>query len=497
MTKEGENRYSVLETHTIQALRRSGMAHYDTLVVGVSGGPDSTALLRCLSRITSVFPLKLHVAHLNHDFRGKEADDDEAFVLDLAKQLGLNCTSEYQDTDMYQRQQGISSFEQGARELRYEFLLKVAREQQSKLVAVAHTADDLAETVLEHILRGSGLNGLRGMSEISHWPWPSKERKVKLFRPFLDINKLETSLYCDALDQAFRQDTTNDMLNFTRNRVRKTLMPLLASEYNPQIQNALIRLSRSSAIDFDYIEQEMNTLWDEMSVCDTYPPQEPRVEFDMRQISTLHPSMQRHLVRKAYIHVCGDTRRITEKHIAAVVKLIDHIHENKTIHLPFGLTAQSIDGRLCICRRSKSPSDILSLEGAERHVILPTQIDEPIHVDINSMSFCFKLLSDRGQYKAINPSGLTQYFSTNAMGSQATIRFWKAGDKFKPLGMRGHKKLQDFFTDAKVNRVQRHCVPIIAVDDEIVWVVGHRISDTVKIIQDIDATNILEITFKP
>ena len=176
------------------------------------------------------------------------------------------------------------------------------------------------------------------------------------------------------------------MLDFTRNRVRKTLMPLLASEYNPQIQNALIRLSRSSAIDFDYIEQEMNTLWDEMSVCDTYPPQEHRVEFDIRQISPLHPSMQRHLVRKAYTHVCGDTRRITEKHISAVVKLIDHIHENKTIHLPFGLMAQSIDGKLCICHRSKSPSDILQLDGIERHVILPTQIDEPIHVDINNMS---------------------------------------------------------------------------------------------------------------
>ena len=148
MTTDGENRHSLLENHTIRSLLRSGVTYNDTIVVGVSGGPDSTALLCCLARIASVFPLKLHVAHLNHDFRGQEADDDETFVLSLASQLGLNSTSEFQDTDMYQRKHGISSFEQGARELRYAFLLRVAHEQQSKLVAVAHTADDFAERFL-------------------------------------------------------------------------------------------------------------------------------------------------------------------------------------------------------------------------------------------------------------------------------------------------------------------------------------------------------------
>ena len=497
MTTDGENRHSLLENHTIQSLLRSGVTYNDTIVVGVSGGPDSTALLCCLARIASVFPLKLHVAHLNHDFRGQEADDDETFVLSLASQLGLNSTSEYQDTDMYQRQHGISSFEQGARELRYAFLLRVAHEQQSKFVAVAHTADDLAETVLEHILRGSGLNGLRGMSEVSDWPWPSTESEVKLFRPFLEINKSETSLYCAELNQSFRQDTTNDMLAFTRNRVRKTLMPLLANEYNPQIQNALIRLSRSSSLDFDYIEQETDKLWNHLAISNISPTKGFTVEFDIDKISSLHPSMQRHLIRRAYARVCCDTRRLTEKHITAVINLLSSKRGSKTVHLPFGLMAESNAVTLCISHRSESSSDHLPSASIETQFSLPTQMDRPIYVYLSKMSFCVELLSNNDQYKEVNPAGLTQYFSTDAMSSRATIRFWKMGDRFRPLGMQGHKKLQDFFTDSKISRVQRHHIPLIEVDDEIIWVVGHRISDTVKIQNDIPRTSVLAITCKP
>jgi len=497
MNTERENGHSIVETQTVQALTRSGLSHDDALVVGVSGGPDSTALLCCLSRIRNIFPLRLHVAHLNHDFRGKEADDDEAFVLDLAKQLGLTCTSEYQDTDLYQQQKRISSFEQGARELRYTFLLKVAHEQQSKFVAVAHTADDLAETVLEHILRGSGLNGLKGMSEVSDWPWPHLERQVKLLRPFLEINKSETSLYCTKLKQRFRQDTTNDMLTFTRNRVRKTLMPILENEYNPQIQNALIRLSKSSSIDLDYIEQETTKLWNDMAIRDTSPEQEISVAFNMRKMSALHPSMQRRLIRKAYIHVSGETKRMTETHISTIANLIGATHHRKTIHLPFGLMAQANSEKLRILHRSKLSFDNLAIGTSEKHFTLPIQPDEPLQIHLNQTQFRFELVPDNDQYKYVHSSGLTQYISINSIGSRATVRFWKPGDKFRPLGMLGYKTLQDFFTDSKVSQVQRHKIPLLEIDGEIVWVIGHRISDNVKIQNNSSGTTLLKITCNP
>ncbi|MFB3098120.1 MAG: tRNA lysidine(34) synthetase TilS, partial [Dehalococcoidia bacterium] len=203
------------------------------LVVGVSGGPDSTALLYCLYRLRKAWGLRLHVAHLNHDFRGEEADADAEFVTTLGLELDLPVTVEKRDPIAYQQERGISSFEQGARELRYAFLAKVAASIGATAVAVAHTADDLAETVLLHILRGTGLHGLRGMTELAPWPWPVNLPQLQLLRPLLEATKAETVAYCNSLGRSFRVDTGNALPRFTRNRVRQSLLPLLAEEYNP------------------------------------------------------------------------------------------------------------------------------------------------------------------------------------------------------------------------------------------------------------------------
>lgn len=164
-----------LERLVAAALVRSGYSGQETsLVVGVSGGPDSTALLYCLHRLRERHQLRLHVAHLNHDFRGEEAEEDARFVTAVAQELELPVTVEKRDPVAYQRSRGISSFEQGARELRYSFMAQVAQDIGAGAVAVGHTADDQAETVLLHILRGTGPHGLRGMTQTSTWPWPPR-----------------------------------------------------------------------------------------------------------------------------------------------------------------------------------------------------------------------------------------------------------------------------------------------------------------------------------
>ena len=160
-----------LERKLAIALARAGYSNTGTtLVVGYSGGPDSSALLYALYRLREAHGISLHVAHLNHNFRGQEAEDDALFVSEVAKEQGLPVTVAKEDPHDYQRTRGISSFEQGAREMRYAFLSRVAKEAGAKAVTVGHTSDDLAETVLLHVLRGSGLYGLRGMAEVSDWP---------------------------------------------------------------------------------------------------------------------------------------------------------------------------------------------------------------------------------------------------------------------------------------------------------------------------------------
>ena len=239
---------SNVDGQVLASLRRAGYADSDvTLMVGVSGGADSTTLLHSLHRLSRSHRISLHVAHLNHDFRGDEADEDARFVEALAQKLGLPVTVEKRDPIAYQRDRGISSFEQGAREMRYEFMAKIAERAGAVAVAVGHTADDLAETVLLHILRGSGLPGLRGMTEVAPWPWPTGLESPALFRPLLEVNKADTVEYCRELGQDFRLDSGNFLFRFTRNRVRQNLMPYLAAEYNPRVREALVRLARTSA----------------------------------------------------------------------------------------------------------------------------------------------------------------------------------------------------------------------------------------------------------
>jgi len=170
-----------LERLVAAALGRAGYSGNNTaLVVAVSGGSDSSALLYSLHSLRERYRLRLHVAHLNHDFRGEEAEADARFVATLAQELGLPVTVAKRDPGEYQRQQGISSFEQAARELRYAFLAEVATQAGAAAVALGHTGDDLAETVLLHLLRGSGLHGLRGMAELAPWPWPVASPPVPL-----------------------------------------------------------------------------------------------------------------------------------------------------------------------------------------------------------------------------------------------------------------------------------------------------------------------------
>ena len=256
-----------LERQVAEALVRADYSGNGShLVVGISGGPDSTALLHCLFRLRQSHNLRLHAAHLNHDFRGEEAEEDARFAAALASNLALPATVERRDVILYQKERRISSFEQGARELRYSFLAEVAQGMGASAVAVGHTSDDVAETVLLHILRGSGMQGLRGMSESSPWPFPREAGDLRLFRPLLNATKADTESYCREFGIQFRVDSGNYLSRFTRNRVRQNLLPLLASEYNPRVRESLVRLSRTAALELDYMEAEIERLWPQVTV---------------------------------------------------------------------------------------------------------------------------------------------------------------------------------------------------------------------------------------
>ena len=468
-----------LERQVASAMRRADFlrqAQDDgrdvTLVVAASGGPDSTALLRCLYNLRDEHRLTLHVAHLNHDFRGVEADHDAAFVQGLADSLGLPCSIDKQDPIAYQRERGVSSFEQAAREMRYSFLAAVAASIGASAVALGHTADDQAETVLLHLLRGSGLHGLRGMSEVAGWPWPESQHGPLLFRPLLSAAKADTAAYCRSLGQTYRQDSGNYMWRFTRNKVRLDLMPRLSRDYNPRVREALSRLSRAATEEVDYIESELSRHWPSIA-----EERDGSVGLSIPALSNLHPALRRQALRRAYSAIAGDARRLSESHIEAMLSLLRRERDGRAMDLPRGVRAGRKSDTLCLSRQAGPHPPLPALVG-EHTIRLPRGPGEKLETAISSWLVSLQIL-EPGQpnpYLERETSQFTAHLNRDALGEVATLRTRRPGDRFQPSGMTGTKKLQDFFTDAKIPREQRDRIPLLVCDNGIAWVVGHRVA---------------------
>lgn len=484
-----------LERLVSAALVRSGYSGKETsLIIGVSGGPDSSALLYCLHRIREAHQLRLHVAHLNHDFRGEEAEADARFVAAVARELELPVTVEKRDPVAYQQTRGISSFEQGARELRYSFLAQVARNVGADAVAVGHTADDQAETVLLHILRGAGLHGLRGMTETSSWPWPPEVQKLVLFRPLLEAAKEHTVAYCRALGREFRQDSGNYLPHFTRNRVRHELLPLLAAEYNPRVREVLTRLARTTAQGLDYLEKETDRAWP--TVVST--PEDEAIDslkFNRRALSALHPALQSLILRRGYSRLAGDTRRLRESQLRAMTDMVSSAASGRKLSLPGGLTLHSVYDHLLLSRDSVLPCPFPPLTG-ERAVSLPDTPGQAAMTELDGWRIVAEILEPPLPVQPPPNHSLTAHLDLAVLRGEVSIRSRRPGDRFQPLGMTHQRKLQDFLTDARVPRSWRDRVPLLVSSPGIAWVVGHRIAHWARVrAEEMPGSPVLRVTF--
>ena len=359
-----------------------------TLIAACSGGPDSTALLLCLARLREAHGFSLRVAHLNHDFRGAEAEADAEFVRELAARLGLDCHIAKADPQEYQRRRGMASFEQCAREMRYHFLAGAAAAAGAAAVVTGHTADDQAETVLLHLLRGAGLSGLRGMSETAPWPFPpppgnaapgdsrptpgqavspglsasgDKAALPTLFRPLLSLSKADTAAYCRELGQEYRRDSGNYLWRFRRNRVRRDLLPRLARDYNPRIREALRRLAAAAGEESDFVAAELEKLWPQVAAAS---PGGVLLRADA--LAAHHPALQRAALRRGYAAVAGDTRRLNERHLAAMLALLPPGGRERMLQLPRRVQFHRA-GKVAVFTIAPGAADDASVEAMQRH----------------------------------------------------------------------------------------------------------------------------------
>ena len=356
--------------------------------------------------------------------------------------------------------------------MRYSFLVFVASSIGAGAIALGHTADDQSETVLIHLLRGSGLHGLRGMAEVAEWPWPEPKQGPLLFRPLLSISKKDTVAYCRSLGQTYREDSGNYMWRFTRNKVRHDLIPRLARDYNPRVREALERLSKAALAQVDFIEEELQTRWNDIAI-----ESGGSVSFHAEALTSIHPALQRQALRRAYSSVAGDSRGLGESHIEAALSLLHRGRGGRIINLPRGVRVDFRGGQLHLSITARSPT-LPGLFG-QHSFRLPSRPGEALEAAVGEWRLRLKIL-ESGRHRVeefAGPKEFTALLDRGALGTVVTVRSRLPGDRFQPAGMAGSKKLQDFFTDIKVPRQQRDNIPLLVADRGIAWVVGHRISD--------------------
>lgn len=440
----------------------------DKVVIGISGGPDSVCLLHILYRLKEIMNIDVYAAHLNHQIRGLEAQKDALYISQLCEELGITYFVKSIDVPTYCKENGLS-IEEGARKLRYEMFEEIRIKTHSNKIAIGHNLNDQSETVLMRMMRGTGLQGLRGIEHV---------RDNKIIRPILDIERTEIEMYCEEYDLKPRIDQTNLESIYTRNKIRLELIPYMSDNFNPNIIQSLVRMSSSLKSDSDYIEQEAYKSFKQ--VCDL---KIDSVDISLKEYINLHSSIKVRVLRNAIKHINGDTNFIDQKHIEDIMDLEGEEKINKMLNLPRGLFAYRRKGLITLTKKEIVNEEIefcynIPSEGfikiKELGLILETQV---MSID---------------KFRSMKTDKKSKGFDFNQIKGGIIVRNRKPGDKIKLAG--GSKKIKDLFIDLKIPREDRCKIPVITDEEGILCVGDYKTSEKYKI--DSKTKEVLKISFK-
>jgi tRNA(Ile)-lysidine synthase len=458
----------------------------DGIVVGVSGGPDSLCLLHVLLRLSQALDLRLHAAHLHHGARGVEADGDAEFVESLAAEWGLPVTVEQRDVPALARAHKLA-FEETARRVRYAFLARVAREIGARKIAVGHNADDQAETVLMHLLRGSGPGGLRGMlpsTPIADYRMlePFKEAETSppldIIRPLLETPRVEIERYCAEQGLTPRFDRSNLDTTHFRNRLRHELLPLLET-YNPNVRARLRHTAAVVAADYELLAQLREQAWADV----VQEEREEAVVFDRAAWQALPVALQRATLRQATYRLRKSLRDVEFIHVEHARQVATKGETGAQATLPMELALHVGYDTLTVGDAGDSAAPLPDeplLWSAEP---LPVQMPGIRLLPESEWVLQAEMLTewDTTQIEA-NLDPWTAYLDADKLAEPLALRTRRRGDRFRPQGMEGHSvKLSAFLINRKIPRAWRDHVPLLTAGDEIVWICGQRVGEHVTV----------------
>ncbi len=425
----------------------------DKVLVSISAGPDSMALLHILLKLKDIYDINLHLFHLDHLTREGQSSIDAKFVKELSEKLGINLTLYVKSAEKYAKEKGLS-FETGARELRLNLIQRVANQEKITKIATGHNANDLAETILMRLMRGTGTKGMIGISPT----------KGEFIRPLIYIFRDEIEKFCYENKINYRVDQTNLESYYFRNAIRNRLIPLMREISKKDFLKNLINFSKIYLEEDRFLNSLTKKIYYKISKRKNNDVYIPIIE-----LKNLPPALNRRLLRLAIEEKKGELLDIS---FNAVEDIIDSL-KNETEFFEFNLPK--------FIKVVKDKENLVIRKIEKQKIFFKKEIPIEGTCILETLNLVIETKIVDGKDAKITDDKKTAYLDYESIIPQLYVRPWKFGDRFIPLGLDKGKKLQDFFVNEKIAREKRKTIPILVDSEKIVWIVGYRIDERVKV----------------
>jgi len=435
-----ERRHTNFVGEVRRALGREHVRPGSTILVALSGGPDSVALLHALCDLRDRGEYRLAAAHMNHGLRGAESDRDEAFCRALCSRLGVEL--------LVERAAGLSpamsNLEEASRRTRLDFLNRAADRVRADYIATGHHAGDQAETVLMRFLRGAGIAGLAAMAPAG---------PGRLLRPLLRMDRDQIRAYLDSIGARHVVDSSNESVSILRNRIRHKLLPMLEREYVAGISRRIVELAQEMRDTDQFLDRAARAQLSSMA---------DARGLDLVRLDAVDPALRMRVLRLFIESRLGSLRRIGRSHIEALARLSSSGPANGEVSLPGGWSAIRTYGRLRIAKAAAK---------VREQFAVPIAFEGTTEVMEAGIAFDASITDSPGAGVPGGPD--SAIFDVRALAERGLVaRSFRPGDRIRPLGMNGTRKVKDVFIDRKVPLIERQRFPIVASGDEILWLPG-------------------------
>lgn len=440
-------------------MKKSMLSSEDSLVLGISGGADSVALLIIMDEICKRIGIdknKLSVVHVNHMIRGAEADEDEEFVKSLCEKMNIGCRIYRKDIKNAAKEMGLT-VEEAGRIYRYQCFEEESKRLGGAKIAVAHNKNDVAETILFNLARGCGLNGLSGI----------KVKRNQIIRPLLFIARSEIEEYLESINQTYRVDASNLTLDYDRNKIRHIVLPKL-EEINSGVLEHLCELAKEAALSYEFIHSQAK----EMLLMLNQSDKIDKVCLPKGKLLELEELLVEHIIYESLSSVAGKIKDITRNHVREIIKLL-RMDTGKKVDLPYGIVARN-SYEILIIERSR--------EGDKINIDIDIAHDGEYNLPDKGRVKVSTIICDKETHiQELVKKDYTIIVDYDKIKGTLCIRYPEEGDYITIDKTGNTKKLSRIFIDNKIDRVKRLEWPVIAVGHEIIWVIGLRYNEAYRV----------------